>query len=80
VAVKKLEIKKQFGRFERRFYDIGKSAPKFRGEFPDIDSVWDDVVQSLPKAGISSANSVVFRGINYESEDDLRIAVRSAPY
>lgn len=76
----KLDIRRQYGKFEHRVYRQKSDAPDHEGDNSDVHQMITAVGASLDANGIGSQDTIVFRNIEYTSRDALLFAVREAPY
>ena len=76
----KLDIRKQYGKFEHRVYKQKSDAPDHAGGDSDVHQLVTAVGASLDATGVESKDTIVFRGIEYTNRDMLLFAVRDAPY
>lgn len=80
MATFKLDIRKQYGQFNRRIYAQGAAAPEFEGVFGSIQEVLASLDQAFEGAGMAKGDGVIFRNIEYSEQSELRGVVLHAPY
>ena len=80
MATFKLEVKKEVGQLHHRVYATNADAPDFGKPVGDLKKLLESVAKSLETAGVGKKDTVIFRSIGYENQDELREAVRTATY
>lgn len=80
MATFKLDIKKEFGQLHHRVYGSSDPAPEYNGPIKDMKGLLETVFKALDERRVAPSDTVVFRQIGYDSREDLREAVRTAPY
>ena len=80
MATFKVDVQKRYGKFQLRCYPSGQQAPDYAGDLADVSGVLKEVDATLDAAGRVRSDTVIFRGVGYETPGTLREAIRTAPY
>ena len=77
MASYKVDVRKQFGTFRARFYEASQTAEE--QEFSSLEDVLGYVRKNVSRLDFEE-DSVIFRGIAYESQGNLEKQIKAAPY
>lgn len=80
MATFKLEIRKQYGKFQARVWPSGQRAPEFVGDDGTLGEMMERVQALLDDAGVAKGDTVVFRNVGWDTRAEVMEAVRTAVY
>jgi hypothetical protein len=75
MATFKLEVQKEFGRFQHRLSPHGASAD-WSQPVGDRDALIADVARSLDSVAFAQGDTVIFRSVAYDNPTELTNTVR----
>jgi hypothetical protein len=81
MGIYKLEVEKKFGQLQLRLFPQGDKPAEFGPPASDIKQLVEQLDQALERLDIKGgADSVIFRGIEYKKNVDLRETVRFSKF
>lgn len=80
MATFKLEIQKQYGKFQHRVWPSGQAPAEFSGDDGTLRETMEHVEASLDAAQVAKGDTVIFRGVGWDSRREVMEAVRTAVY
>ena len=80
MATFKLEVRKQFGKFQHRVWPSGQAAPEFTGDEGSLSEMMTEVDKALDEAQVGKGDTVVFHNVGWDTRGKVMQAVRTAVY
>ena len=80
MATFKLEIRKQYAKFQHRVWPSGQTPPEFSGDDQTLGEMMGHVEASLDEAQVGKGDTVVFRNVGWDTRAEVMEAVRTAVY